>query len=451
MALTAIISPFFHIQTSLLVQLFAALGLLALADIVRPDIRSCHHQYDVLDRPICNIALEAMPKGALPSIFSPRASIMDNAFTLPRFYVDSAERPRCVITIELDGHSNRNVFVLIPWDKIRDMAEIIMDTCIPLGGYGWGGTATFGLQRTFDALVNLAPYDREEGQLAEPAEVTQPDGSGGFVAIPADAASQGYDVPLYLLVTVSGQRYQVEKRRNDGMIGTSLREEMRRKYRDATDVHTQNNIQRIRDGLSARFISDLWANPPGFGPRWWEFTPGPPTPDPANVKYQCEARLGNPQMAHCESALIQMPPHGPVTLDAVKGPVIIRTAGTDTALLPPTFQISIYLQEPFTGAANQTCAWGVVSGLDDGDVRECPAYNGHHRRPPQRNLGDNTTTYFHYDNMTEIIQGNTLEIKSQNSTGFLQGNSTDFIADAQLFATSATGSASPEGTTQPPA
>lgn len=100
---------------------------------------------------------------------------------------------------------------------------------------------------------------------------------------------------------------------------------MRRKYRDATDVQTQNNIQRIRDGLSTRFVADMWAYPPGSAPRWWEYTLGPPTPDPANVKYQCEARLGNPQVAHCESALIQMPPHGPVTLDAAKGPVIIRT------------------------------------------------------------------------------------------------------------------------------
>lgn len=114
-------------------------------------------------------------------------------------------------------------------------------------------------------------------------------------------------------------------------------------------------------------------------------------------------------------------------------------AGTNTALLPPTFQISIYLQEPFTGAANETCAWGVVSS-PDGDVRDCPANNNGHRRPPQRSLGENTT-YFHYDNMTEIIEANTLEIKSQNSTSFLQGNASDLVADVQLLA-STTGSAS---------
>ena len=198
-----LVNQMFHIQLCLLVQLLAWLVLLGGADIVRPDIRSCHQEYGVLDRPSCDIALEALPKGALPSIFSSRQSIMDNLFTLPRVYVDSAERPRCVITIELDGNSNRNVYVLIPWDKVKEMAEIIMDSCIHIDGFGWGGTATYGLQRTFDALVFPTLYDREEGQIAEPAEVIQPDGSRGVVAMPADDANQGYGKPLEINRTSS--------------------------------------------------------------------------------------------------------------------------------------------------------------------------------------------------------------------------------------------------------
>ena len=184
------------ILSSLLVWWSAGLFRLAAADIARPDVRSCHHEYGILDRRSCETAIELLPRGALPSIFSVGQETMDNMFTLPRFEVDSAERPRCVITIDLDGHSDRNVFVLVPWNKIREMAESILDLCISSAGFGWGGTVTFGLQRTFDALVNPAPYGPDGGQVAEPAEVIQPDGSRGIVAIPAGAFGQEYGRPL---------------------------------------------------------------------------------------------------------------------------------------------------------------------------------------------------------------------------------------------------------------
>ena len=184
------------IQSILLIRWFTGLFLLAAAEIVRPDIRSCHHDYGLLDRPSCETVIENLPRGSLPSIFSTRQGTMGNMFILPRVDVDSAERPRCVVTIDLDGHSNRNVFVLVPWNKIREMAKTILDLCVSSNGFGWGGTVTFGLQRTFDALVHPVRYDLDRGPVAVPAEVIQPDGSRGIVAIPPGAFGQDYGKPL---------------------------------------------------------------------------------------------------------------------------------------------------------------------------------------------------------------------------------------------------------------
>lgn len=97
---------------------------------------------------------------------------------------------------------------------------------------------------------------------------------------------------------------------------------MQRHYQDATNANTQNNIVRVLDGLSGGFISDLFNENPNDRRRWWEYTFGAPTPTPVNVRYQCEARLGSPNMASCELALFQMRMHGPVVLDPAKGPSI---------------------------------------------------------------------------------------------------------------------------------
>ena len=56
---------------------------------------------------------------------------------------------------------------------------------------------------------------------------------------------------------------------------------------------------------------------------------------------------------------------------------------------PPTFEIAVYLQPPFRGAADTTCQWGVVAS-HQGDVRQCPASSAP-IRPPERRLGANTT------------------------------------------------------------
>lgn len=56
---------------------------------------------------------------------------------------------------------------------------------------------------------------------------------------------------------------------------------------------------------------------------------------------------------------------------------------------PPTFEIAVYLQPPFNGPADATCPWEVVAS-HQGDVRQCPVTFAH-IRPPERNLGANTT------------------------------------------------------------
>lgn len=66
-----------------------------------------------------------------------------------------------------------------------------------------------------------------------------------------------------------------------------------------------------------------------------------------------------------------------------------RRQSREKAIFPPTFEVAVYLQEPFNGFADQTCAWGVVSS-HEGDVRQCPATAASFR-PPERNLGSNIT------------------------------------------------------------
>ena len=56
---------------------------------------------------------------------------------------------------------------------------------------------------------------------------------------------------------------------------------------------------------------------------------------------------------------------------------------------PPTFEIAVYLQPPFTGPADTTCSWGVVAS-HRGDVRQCPE-KATPIRPPERRLGTNAT------------------------------------------------------------
>lgn len=109
-----------------------------------------------------------------------------NFVTVPKRYADSGVHPNCIITIDLDGHSKDNVFVLVPWKKVRTMAEDIIDKCIE--GVGWGGFQTWGLQRTFDSVLNSTLDDREVVKDPVPAVVELPDGTldTSVVAIPPE-------------------------------------------------------------------------------------------------------------------------------------------------------------------------------------------------------------------------------------------------------------------------
>ena len=243
------------------------------ADLIGPDIGSCSAIYGILRRAPCEVALEGMPTGSIPSIFTTRTSDAGSNFvTVPKRYVDAEVLPRCAITIDLDGHSRNDVFVLIPWKKIRSIVEDILDDCVD--GYAWGGFETWGLKRPFDAVINPTLYNPNN---PVPAQVEQPDGTldTSVVAIPpGDISSSGYgnvltprhvqrnlplvdfqfrfvsaritpktywhpkcllqyvynltvhtDIPLYMLVTVSGPRARLNKRGTDFPIGLSLRDE----------------------------------------------------------------------------------------------------------------------------------------------------------------------------------------------------------------------------------
>ena len=60
--------------------------------------------------------------------------------------------------------------------------------------------------------------------------------------------------------------------------------------------------------------------------RWWEQALGPDTPVPSNVRYECDATLGNPSTANCEAVLYQFIQSGSMVLDPQAGP-IIKTSG----------------------------------------------------------------------------------------------------------------------------
>lgn len=125
----------------------------------------------------CEAALLNVPQGALPSIFTTRE---DNQYvTVPQRFVDHTRLPLCAITIDLDGHSKTDVFVLIPWDEIRKIAARVIERCI--GTIAKGGISTFGLSRTYDAFIPPEPYDPITAQA-----VISPDGSVDSVAVPPD-------------------------------------------------------------------------------------------------------------------------------------------------------------------------------------------------------------------------------------------------------------------------
>ena len=147
-----------------------------------PDTKACSQYLGYpLSHWTCQAAVDNLPRGALPSIFTPRAhTATNNYIQVPINYADDELSPSCQVTIDLDGHSLNDQFVFVPWDEIREMAQVIVDLCVDLTNRG--GFITYGVGRTFESLIHPTNYDNTE--IPTPAWVRQPDGTAEFVAIP---------------------------------------------------------------------------------------------------------------------------------------------------------------------------------------------------------------------------------------------------------------------------
>ena len=244
---------------------------------------------------------------------------------------------------------------------------------------------------------------------------------------------------------------------------------------------------RATNSLGHQFVSSLMTYD---HPRWWEFNVGPDTPEPTNVKYDCDAKLGKPGLGGCEVLLYEFVRGGPVVLDPAKGPLIktsgncaigisskerqvtswdilrtvaetlimtcvaspIATAAGGTAIakpirgrrkrdglsafpftrrdsattfLPSSIEMSVYLQPPFPGPADQTCPWKVAAS-HEGDVRQCPATSPFD--PPRRNLLSDEIVV-HDGSVTETINATTVEISSGNFSNVVVGNMTGLLEE----------------------
>jgi len=150
-----------------------------------PDSNTCSRYFG---RPLltetCMAALEKIPRGALRSIFTTRQSTTTNNYIeVPLPYFDDDHNPSCKITINLEGRSENDVFVLVPFDAVRQMAKFVIDTCVTPRQVG--GRITFGLVDTLRGLIFPRAYDGSPVRIPVPAQVLQPNGAvDGIVAIP---------------------------------------------------------------------------------------------------------------------------------------------------------------------------------------------------------------------------------------------------------------------------
>ena len=151
-------------------------------DVVHPNTASCNPGYGhPLIRWPCEIALSDIPTGSVPKTFSTKAKTQtDDWEQLPQRYVDNTAKPACVITVELEGHSQSDVSVTISYDMIKNIAINVKENCIHR--LSWGGWETYGLDATFRALVPPTGYD---GSIpGQASAVENPDGSIDSVGLP---------------------------------------------------------------------------------------------------------------------------------------------------------------------------------------------------------------------------------------------------------------------------
>ena len=246
---------------------------------------------------------------------------------------------------------------------------------------------------------------------------------------------------------------------------------LRQKYEFTRDIDVLRGIARAHKALNLRYVSGLM----GYNhPRWWEFHLGPLTPEPTNIDYTCDSKLGSPNIGNCEALLFEFVRDGEVVLDPAAGPVI-RTSGncaigisskirqvmswdmlrnlaqhlivscvaspitsaiggraiakpvrarrkrvslssfsrrdTTTTTSLSSIEMSVYLQPPFSGAPDDTCPWKVASS-HTGDIRQCPAMTSPYR-PPERELGANGITADSVNaTIVESVRGGSPELVS---------------------------------------
>ena len=231
-----------NLPLSLLSLVFHSLSCITVIayEVIEPNTASCGPGFgNPLIRWPCEIALSEMPTGSTLRTFSTEAKSRNNDWIqLPQRYVNGDDSA-CTITIDLEGHSQRDVSFSVSYDTIRSIAQNVMNNCI--GGHGWGGWETYGLLNTFQALRWPEPYDTAQ----QAAVFENPDGSITSLGLPEGTGGvngfsmshlqkcmpsidQGIpltdtlDVPVYMLITVSGPSVIKRKERTDYMIGLSL-------------------------------------------------------------------------------------------------------------------------------------------------------------------------------------------------------------------------------------
>ena len=157
-----------------------------------PDVRACSRFLGhPLDRRACQAAVDNLPRGTLPSIFTTRRhTATNNYIQVPVRYHDTELTSSCVVTIDLDGHSLTDQFVSVPWDEIRKMAQVVVDICVSF--LDRGGFITYGVGRALESLIHPTTYGINNAEIPTPAWVQQPDGTVEFIAIPSVSATTEY-------------------------------------------------------------------------------------------------------------------------------------------------------------------------------------------------------------------------------------------------------------------
>ncbi len=116
-------------------------------------------------------------------------SASNNWVQVPVRYLNDDSNPSCNITVDLDGYWQNNVFVLVPYNTIRDLAESINAVCV--AGNEAGVFASYGLHTTTQALLDPTAYNGSAIPNMTATVVQQPDGIVDSVALPRSSVPEG--------------------------------------------------------------------------------------------------------------------------------------------------------------------------------------------------------------------------------------------------------------------